>query len=351
MHELSKKANGEYRMAYRYRNDNDKPWHDNMTKCLKWLSDPDLETVKKDLEANIKIQLRQVKDCDGKVLDMIQQSWRPLLDTNGDQVYDDEGIAIGQHLGIVGPDYTIIQDYECIDWLLPWVEADVCTVETGGAIFGGSRFWILVKMKQDPIDVVKDDAVAQYVLIVNGHDGKLAFRAFPTTIRVVCNNTLTLAMASHLAKLFKAKHSRLIHMKIDDIRREVGEMQNILDSNVEKYKALAGTNVQSEKHLQAYFQQVLGEKIDSDKEVNKDSKRPLGTLMRQFECGIGSNMPGVKGTWWAAFNAITEFTTHLRGRNSDARLDNMIVGIGAQLTDKALKLGLDAVAGNLALVA
>jgi len=339
-------------MKYRKRSKQDRPWHDSYTKTDPWTEDPDLETVKQDLEANVPISLRAVKCAvTGEIISDVQQTWRPLLNANGDPLLDENGNAQGNRLGIVGPDYTIIQDYECVDWLKPWVDADACSVETGGAIFGGSRFWILAKMKRDPIDVVKDDPVEQYVLVINGHDGKLAFRAFPTTVRVVCNNTIQMALKSKLAKRFRAKHRKLVHMRSEEIREEIGALQGILIDNVDKFRDLAKHDVPDEKHLQAYFQQVLQEKVDVDKDINKDSKRPLGTLMRLFEEGTGSDIIGVKDTWWMAYNAVTEFVTHMRGRNSDARLDNMITGIGAQMNDRALKIGLDAAQGNLKLAA
>ena len=349
-HELSKRADGTFRMAYRYRTDSDQPWHDNQTKCLRWDNDPDLEQVKIDLEANVPIELKPCYDEHGRILEGMQRTWRPRLDINGNPVLDLEGRATATFECFVGPDYTPVQDFECVDWLKPWVDAGTCTVETGGAIFGGSRFWMLAKLTRDPIDIVKDDAIEQYVLVFNGHDGKLAFRAFPTTVRAVCSNTVNLAMQSHLAKRFRAKHRKLVHMKANEIRDEVGEMQGLLIENASRFQKLAAVDVQSEKHLQAYFQQVLAEKVDVDKEVNKESLRPLGSMMRLFDEGIGSDMVG-KDTWWMAFNAVTQFVTHMRGRNSDSRLDNMVTGVGASLTDRALKLGLDDAQGNLKLAA
>ena len=346
-HALSKKADGTYRMAYRYRSDADKVWHEDSTKVLRWLTDPDLETVKTDLEANVPVELRAVKCAvTGYEIPEVKQTWRAHLDVAGNPVLDQLGNASGNRLGIVGPEYTIIQDHECVDWLKPWVDAKACSVETGGAILGGSRFWMLAKMTQDPVEVVKDDPVEQYVAIINGHDGKLAFRAFPTTIRIVCQNTMSMAMQSKLAKKFRAKHSRLVYMKANEIRDAVGAMQGILLDNVVKFKALAAVNVQSDAHLQAYFQQVIGEKVDTEKEVNKESLRPLGTLMRLFEEDTSTD-----ATWWRAYNSLTNFVTHLRGRNSDARLDNMFTGIGAQMIERGLTLGLDAANGKLDLAA
>jgi len=227
----------------------------------------------------------------------------------------------------------------------------LATIETGGAIFGGSRFWVLAKLNRDPAEVVPGDEVNQYVLAFNGHDGKISFKALPTDVRVVCNNTVNIALGSALAKKYTAKHSRLVHAKVEELREDIEIMRQTFLGTIDKFKTLANANVKNEKELKLFFQKVLKEKEDADKEIRVDGKRPLHVLMRLFEDGIGNNMKGVKGTWWSAYNSITDFTSHMRGRNSDARLDNMISGMGQQLTSRGLELGLKAATGQLDLSA
>lgn len=350
-HALDITAEGNYRMAYRYRSDDDRPWHESETKPKQWLVDPSIEEVILDLEADVDVLLRPVRDCKGRLIPECQETWRPLSDKDRNALVDEEGHPIGRRLGIVGPDYTVLQDHEVIRWFEPWIDSNSCTIETGGAIYGGSRFWVLAKLKQDPVDVVTGDPVEQYVVAINGHGGKIAFRAFPTTVRVVCKNTMQMAMKSKFARLFRAKHLSLVHLKSDQIRLEVAAMQDILLDNVEKFQYLANHDVKDDVELKTYFQKVLKEKVDPDREIKADGKRPLHVLMRLFEEGIGMDIPGVKGSWYAAFNSVTEFCSHLRGRSSDARLDNLITGVGAELNARALDLGLKAASGQMQMVA
>lgn len=342
-HELAKsEATGQYRMAFRQRDGKGIPWHQAWTNCKAWHADPDLATVLHDLEAYIDVVLRPIFDQDGNRIQEVQETWRPYCDVTGTPILDSDGRVRGHRLGLVGPNYTIIQDHEVINWFKPWVESGLATIETGGAIFNGSRFWVLARLNQDPMEVVKGDPIEQYVLAFNGHDGKVSFKAFPTDVRVVCNNTVNMALKSKLSNKYKARHNRLVHEKVESLREDIEVMHLAFLNTIDKFKTLAKTNVKSEDELKTYFQQVLQEKVDPDKEVRADGKRPLHVLMRLFEEGVGNDMPGVKGTYWAAYNAVSEAVTHLRARNSDTRLDNMIMGTSQQMLSLALDLGLQA---------
>jgi phage/plasmid-like protein (TIGR03299 family) len=340
--------NGQYRMMYRKRTDADRPWHDAETKCPAWDVDPTIEEVIAGLEAYVDIINRPVYDCKGVLIPEIQETWRPICDENGSALLGADGNPLGDRLGIVGPKYTVVQDHEVIRFFEPWVDAEAVTIETGGAIFGGKRFWVLAKLNRASDSVVEGDEICHYILAINGHDGCLAFRAFPTSVRVVCNNTVQLALTSKLAKRFRKKHNANIHMKIEEVRQELEDLENVFAGNLQQFKFLAAADVKSEDDLKGYFQKVLQKKVDPTEEVKDDGKRPLPTLMRLFEEGTGLDMPGVKGTYWAAYNCVTEYVTHLRSRNSDARLDNMVNGIGAEMLGRALKVGMDFADGNVA---
>ena len=96
-------------------------------------------------------------------------------------------------LGVVGSQYSVIQN----DWLFrllePVVNDGACLYETGGSLMGGRKVWALAKLRQAHY-IVKDDRVDQYILVTIAHDGSLMFTALYTDVRVVCNNTLTTAL-------------------------------------------------------------------------------------------------------------------------------------------------------------
>jgi hypothetical protein len=63
----------------------------------------------------------------------------------------------------------------------------------------------------------------------------------------------------------------------------------------------------------------------------------LDHVVGNFEAGRGSDLAAARGTWWAAYNAVTEYLSHARGRTEDGRLNSLWYGEGAQLNARALQ--------------
>jgi phage/plasmid-like protein (TIGR03299 family) len=108
-------------------------------------------------------------------------------------------------LGIVGENYTILQNsdaYAVLDSLL----AQGLKFETGGSLKNGREVFALMRLPQ--IVVGQDDVTDNFLLISNSHDGSKAISFGLTQVRVVCNNTLTMALNSHASKLLKIRHTK-----------------------------------------------------------------------------------------------------------------------------------------------
>jgi phage/plasmid-like protein (TIGR03299 family) len=98
-------------------------------------------------------------------------------------------------LGIVGKHYTPLQNAEAFTFFDPIVGQNAAIYHTAGAIRDGERIWLLAKLPSQ-IVVVGDDVADKYLLLSNSHDGGSAVQVKFTPVRVVCNNTLTLALSS-----------------------------------------------------------------------------------------------------------------------------------------------------------
>lgn len=121
----------------------------------------------------------------------------------------------GNVLGIVTDRYRIVQNEEAfafVDGLL----GEGCTYETAGSLAGGKRVWMLAKMPESY--KVLDDEVDPYLVITNSHDGKGSIFVAMTPIRVVCQNTLNLAL-NGADRMWKTHHIGAISSKLNEAER------------------------------------------------------------------------------------------------------------------------------------
>ena len=79
-------------------------------------------------------------------------------------------------LGIVGKDYHALQNRDAFKWFQPFLESGEATIETAGSLKGGSRVWVIARIRRDPLVVGKEDVMEHFVLLSNSHDGSLAVR-------------------------------------------------------------------------------------------------------------------------------------------------------------------------------
>jgi phage/plasmid-like protein (TIGR03299 family) len=244
-------------------------------------------------------------------------------------------------LGVVGPKYHAIQNVDAFRWFQPWIDAKEASLETAGSLKGGTHVWVLARINRDPVEVVKDDPIIRYVLLSNSHDGSRMARAGFTGTRCVCWNTVNVALTSSDSKLLKVRHTSNAEEALKDIRETMDLADRNFKATIEQMRAMARKGVTKDT-LTEYVTRVF-----RPKPVTGDENEPLsdteeercdrifGKILPLFEGGKGNTMPGVKGTMWGAYNAVTEFLTWERGRNSDNRLTNLWFGDGQNLAQRA----------------
>lgn len=268
---------------------------------------------------------------------------QPLFTTvNGKQVAIDSHKAVvrdrdNRILGVVGSMYRPLQNFEAFKFFDPFIESGLAQYEVAGSLRDGKRVWVLAKVKGKPMEIVKNDVVNKYILLSNGHDGTLSVRAGFTGVRVVCNNTMHMAHTSAESKLIRLRHNVNVVKSLDTIREIMNLANESFDATAEQYKFLAKHTV-SVKELQKYINVVLSLKLETEKEF-KDSKA-LATVVNLFDHPRGGYIKGVSGTWWGAYNAVTEFFTHENGKNADNRMSSVWFGRNAKRSAEALDTAL-----------
>lgn len=240
-------------------------------------------------------------------------------------------------LGTVGPRYTILQNRKAFEWFEPFSKAKEAAFHTAGSLDEGSRIWILAKINRDPMVIVPGDEVEKYLLLSHSHDGTLAVRVGFTPIRVVCANTLAMAHGDKASKLIRIKHSAKVETNLDNIRDTINLANKEFEATAEQYRKLANKDI-NKADLEKYVKTVMG--LEDEKEISTRSKNIMDEIVGLFETGKGNDMPGVKGTYWAAYNGITQYYTWDAGRNESNRLNSLWFGPNANKNKEALETAL-----------
>lgn len=250
-------------------------------------------------------------------------------------------------LGVVGDAYNVLQNADAFRFFDAITDTNEAVYETAGSLFGGRRVFITASIPGLIRVGTGDDVLEQYLLLTNSHDGTSAVTAKLVTTRVVCNNTLTVALREKGASV-SIRHSRLMHDRLELAHEVMGIANGRLESLTEEFNAFAKHQMTDEQ-VRAFFNRTFGVKAGrgdhqfAEQETDvKDEKRAIPQLLELYESGMGAEM--TRGTLWGAINAVTEWTSHHRtykqheGGNSkaDNKLNSLWFGQSASLTDKAM---------------
>lgn len=272
---------------------------------------------------------QQVKDEDGNTSYYSLGEWAQEFYRSTD----------GRTLGIVGPRTYPLQNREAFDFFQPFVEAGECSLETAGSLCSGQKVWVMAKIQRPNAEIVPGDSVAKFVLLSNSHDGTTAVRVGFTPIRVVCANTLAMAHGDKASKLIRVRHSKDVKKNVEKIRETMNLADEEFEATAEQYRALANHNINS-ADLRKYLKIVFKMEEDESKIATR-SKNILSELEGLFETGHGNDNPAVRGTWWAAYNGVTQYLSYNRGNSADTRINSLWFGDSARVNELALKTALE----------
>ena len=247
-------------------------------------------------------------------------------------------------LGVVGKEWNPLQNSKAFDFFKPFVDEKQAEINTAGSLRNGQRVFVLAKIKRDPMEIVKGDAVEKYILLSNSHDGSQAVRVGFTPIRVVCANTLAMAIGAGGSQLIRLRHTKNLHESLESVQEVMDAANSRFEATAEQYRAMAKMDINSED-LAKFVKVVFGKPAKKDEteeqsetttEEFEGGERVLGKIIPLFEAGRGNDLLGVKGTLWGAYNAITEYIQYERGTDQGTRLDQTWFGQGAVLNRKAM---------------
>lgn len=234
-------------------------------------------------------------------------------------------------LSVVSPRYKVVQPHEVLHFYNDLVHAGGFELETAGVLKGGKKLWALARTGQETL-IRSGDKVKAYLLLATSCDGTLCTTAQFTSVRVVCNNTLQIAVGERNGSV-KVPHSTVFDPR--SVKDALGIGLSGWDAFMANIKQLSKRPVSADE-AKAFFADLLDEPLPApgDDAVSR-AMQQLNALYSGV--GMGSMLTGTCGTAWGLLNAVTEYVDHRRrARNQDYRLDSAWFGQGAQLKQKAL---------------
>jgi len=262
-------------------------------------------------------------------------------------------------LSVVSQRYQEVQPKQILEFYRDLTEQSGFELETAGVLKGGKKFWALARTGQSTALKGKDVSNG-YILLATACDGSLATTAQFTNIRVVCNNTLAIALRgqSGSAGVVKVPHST--KFDADKVKQQLGVSVRAWDEHMYEMKQLTQRKV-SQQEAKAYFDAVFNNSTMSisdpeeniiqfyrnvAQQVQEKKPEPYGRAMNKaLEMfngqGRGADLSSAKDTAYGLLCSITEFVDHeRRAMSTDHRLDSAWFGAGAGLKQRGLEQAL-----------
>jgi phage/plasmid-like protein (TIGR03299 family) len=262
-------------------------------------------------------------------------------------------------LGAVGDQYTAIQNeyaFQFVDSLLEADQEHGAHYESAGALGAGERIWCLARVNGEIEIAGTDDKHETYLLFTTSHDGSASATCKLTTVRVVCQNTLSMALSGAGAYL-RVKHTREAQTRMDAARRLMTGATAQLRDLEAKLNELAHRKV-SKASFTDIMKKLYGdwEEKAADGQSVKRIENKISEVAELYRSNDKGAIPEIKGTAYNLLNAVTEYTDHYsafrqtNGRKdmegTQIRAENALFGTGATLKENALEVILQATANE-----
>lgn len=204
-------------------------------------------------------------------------------------------------LGIVSDRYKVVQNVDAFSFTDNIIGGDV-HYETAGSLLGGKKVWLLAKM---PDRLIAGDKTEPYMCFTNTHDGTGAVRVCMTPIRVVCNNTLNLALES-AQRAWSVRHVGNISAKLVEAQQCLELADNYMNELETKAYQMANTTVSDDR-----LREILDQLFPSADDMSDLQKKNVQKMKDQYYvCWFSPDLLKFKNTAWGAVNAMSDLVTH-----------------------------------------
>jgi phage/plasmid-like protein (TIGR03299 family) len=267
---------------------------------------------------------------------------------DGETIFDEDNKLLVRSdtktkLACVSKDYSVIQNHEQAEFarFIQEEASGEVTVESAGSLWGGRKVWFLLRGASIWAGTAGRDETRTYMLVSNSHDRSMQFTVMPTSVRVVCQNTLHMSIAADSKRrLVTIRHEGDTKHKIEKAKQSLLQFVDARKRLEESAKALSARKM-SRDEIQAFFvdvYQAIENEIPTDVEdaktarIREESAEVIGKWSMNFD--RERDIAGASA--WNAMNAVTRWVDHqksyraAKGHSRDeSRVNAVLFGKGA----------------------
>ena len=240
----------------------------------------------------------------------------------------------GKILGIVGDKYKVVQNHEAFAFTDALIGEGV-RYETAGSLNGGRKVWMLARLPEQYR--LMEDAVDPFIIFTNSHDGSGAIRVAPTPVRVVCQNTLNLALTT-AKRSWSMMHTSGVQAKLDEAHDALFKADFYMKALQNEAERLSMQMV-SDRQVLKWIDELLPlEENASEKQMLNIARLRNDLTRRYFDAPDLVLLPK---NGWRFINAVSDFATHAQPiRETKSYQQNLFAKTieGHPVIDKAMRL-------------
>lgn len=218
-----------------------------------------------------------------------------------------------------------------------------------GSLKGGRTVWVTAKLDAETRIGGTEDVSRYHLLLSHAHDGTLSIRIDLVCTRVVCANTHRMALREGRERGITLRHTRHVGQRLEEAKRALGIVSARIDQHRQLAEFLASVQVPSAEALRGFVEAVVPPAPEGVSDARRAPKREA--IYDNFMDEDRNAVAGVKGSWWTAYNAVTQLVDHggnggTETTDSERRFRRNLYGSGARLKDTALRLAFDGARGE-----
>ncbi len=257
-------------------------------------------------------------------------------------------------LGPCGPRFIPTQNQEAFTFFKKFTDAGNMNMHTAGSLRNGKQIWGLAEIN-DGFTLPGDDRIEGYLLVSVSHEWGKSNEIRFTPVRVVCNNTLSMALADKSQPAFKMPHTKVFDSQLITTAEEALGLASVRLDEYQKSAEFLSSKKYNENKVVSYIADLLQPKLALQEKIIVESSKNIDTALAEsklrtleefqrtphkvyeaLEQQPGADLKSSKGTWWGAVNAVTYVVDHKWGHDRDASMHNAWFGARASLKNRAM---------------